>query len=391
MNAMLAVFLKEVKENLRDKRTVMSALLYGPLLGPVMFVMLINVLISRDMTKAEAPLEVPVIGIEHAPNLVSMLKQQGLVPKPPLADPGKAVTDRDADVVLSIPAGFGKAWDKGMPAQVDLIFDASRHDTQSTVKRLKHMLEGWGRQQAAMRLAARGLSPGLATPLVISERDQSTPASRSTMLFGMLPYFFVLAVFIGGMYLAIDLTAGERERQSLEPLFASPLARWRILVGKLAAIAAFSFASLVICAVTFSVAGNFMPTEKLGIAFDLGPGFIGEVLLLMLPLLAVFAVLQTLVAAFAKSFREAQTYLSILMIVPLLPTMLLTFMPVKTADWMYTVPLLAQQIGITELLRGEAVSVTQIGLALGSGFALALVIGLITARIYRSERLAISA
>jgi sodium transport system permease protein len=193
------------------------------------------------------------------------------------------------------------------------------------------------------------------------------------------------------MYLAIDLTAGERERQSLEPLFVNPVARWRILLGKLGAIAAFSTASLLLSVVAFGLAGHLVPTEKLGMALDLGPTFAVTVLVLMLPLVALLSVLQTLVAAFAKSYREAQTYLSILMIVPVLPSLLLSVIPVKSADWMYAVPLLGQQMGITELLRGGSVSGVDIVLSLLSGFAATLVVGLITARVYLSERLAISA
>jgi sodium transport system permease protein len=193
------------------------------------------------------------------------------------------------------------------------------------------------------------------------------------------------------MYLAIDLTAGERERQSLEPLFANPVARWRILVGKLGAIGAFSLASLVLTAVAFSLVGHILPAEKLGMSFDLGARFIGQSILLELPLIALFAVLETLVAAFAKSYREAQTYLSLLMIVPILPSMVMSFMPVKAASWMYAVPLLAQQIGVSDLLRGTPVSAASIGMALVTGFAFAAIIGVVTAWVYRSERLAISA
>ena len=391
MNSALVVFLKEVRENLRDRRTVFSALVYGPLMGPIIFVALMNTVISREMTKAEGPLEVPVIGAQYAPNLIDALKQQGLVPKPAIADPDKAVRERDADVVLRIPADYGKAWRSGEPAQVEVIFDSSQMGTGTPRERLEGMLKHYGSQQGALRLLARGLSPGLAAPVVVSERDQSTPQSRAGQLFSILPYFFVLAVYIGSMYLAIDLTAGERERQSLEPLFANPVARWRILLGKLGAIGAYSLASLVLTAVAFSVAGQFLPAEKLGMSFDLGPAFIGRVILLELPLIALFAVLETLVAAFAKSYREAQTYLGLLMIVPALPSIIMAFMPVKAAAWMYAVPLLGQQVGVSDMLRGVPVSAGHIGLALACGFAVAFILGLVTAAVYRSEKLAISA
>src|SRR6185437_2047868 len=190
-------------------------------------------------------------------------------------------------------------------------------------------------QQGALRLLARGLSPGLAAPVAVSERDQSTPQSRAGRILSFLPYFFVIAIYIGGMYLAIDLTAGERERQSLEPLFANPVARWRILVGKLGAISAFSLASLVLTVIAFVIAGGFLPTAKLGMSFDLGAGFVADAILLELQL----------IAAFAKSYREAQTYLGFLMIVPIIHSALMAVLQVKAAHWMYAVPLLGQQLG----------------------------------------------
>lgn len=391
MKALTTVFLKEVKENLRDKRTLTSALLTGPLIGPLIFVMLMNALVTRELNRAEQPLQVPVIGAQYAPNLIEALKQQGLAPQPPIADPESAVRDQDADLALRISPQFGKAWRQGEPAQVELIYDASRRDSSAAVERLKTMLQSYDRREGAMRLAARGLSPSVVQAVAVGERDQSTPQSRAGQMFSILPYFFVLTVFMGGMYLAIDLTAGERERQSLEPLFANPVPRWKILYGKLAAICVFSLASLLINVTAFSIAGHLLPAEKLGMTFNLGPAFAGKVLLLMLPLVMLLAALQTLVAAFAKSYREAQTYLSILMLVPALPSVMLGIMPMKTANWMYAMPLLGQQVGISELLRGGTVDAQQLATCLLSGLVVAALATLATAQVYRSERLAISA
>ena len=391
MNSSIVVFRKEVRENLRDKRTLINALFTGPLIGPLIFVMIMNVMISRQLNQAEAPLELPVIGASNAPNLVEALHQEGFDPRPPVADPIAAVRNRQVAAVLRIPAGFGKSWDRGDPAQVEIYYDSSQRDTGQAVGRLKDMVERYSRLNGALRLVARGLSPALANPVIVDERDQSTPQSRAGALFSILPYFFVLTVFMGGMYLAIDLTAGERERQSLEPLLVNPVAPWRILLGKIAAICLFSVASLLICVTAFIVAGHLIPTEKLGMELGLGPVFGLKVLVLMLPLVVLIAALQTLVAAFSKSYREAQTYLGILMLVPVLPSILLSVMPVKTAGWMYAVPLLSQQVGITELLLGGSVPAAQFAMCLLCGFTVAAIMLAITARIYGSERLAISA
>ena len=391
MKSALIVFLKEVRENLRDRRTVINTLLTGPLLAPVIFVLIINGVVSRELDKAEKPLPVPMVGAEHAPNLIAALKQQNIVIKDAPADPERAVREMDADLVLRIPATYDESWRKGESAQVELIYDESQRDAQGSVGRLRAVLDAYGQRTGALRLLARGISPSVIRPLEIAERDQSTAQTRSGTLFAMLPYFFILGAFIGGMALAIDTTAGERERQSLEPLLVNPVPRSRILLGKLAATSAFALTSVLLSIIAFSVVGRFMPTEKLGMSLEIGTHFALLTMLAMLPLVVLISTLQTLAAAFAKSFREAQTYLSLLMFVPAVPTMMLSLFPVKTQVWMYAVPLMGQQITITRLMRGEFVTAQQLGLCFACTAAAALVIYLVTAQIYRGERLAISA
>jgi sodium transport system permease protein len=390
MSAFTAVYWKEVRENLRDRRTLINALVTGPLLGPVMFIMLMNVTINREIAKADRPIAVPVIGAELAPNLVAALKSAGIDAQPALHDPENAVREQRTDIVVRISPHYAKAWNKGQTVQVELIYDSSRRDASTPVMRVRSVVESYGRREGAMRLIARGLSPTTAWPVQVADRDQATSQSRSGLMFSFLPYFFVLTVFLGGMYLAIDLTAGERERQSLEPLFVNPVARWKILAGKLAAICTFSLVSLLLTVGAFMTAPWFIPTEKLGIALDIGWRFSAQVILLMLPLILLLAALQSLVSAFAKSYREAQTYLSILMIIPILPSVLLSVIPVRAEPWMYAVPLLGQNLGIVQLLRGDGVPGWQLGLCLAGGFVAAVLAVWGTAMLYRSERLAIS-
>jgi len=390
MSAFTAVYWKEVRENLRDRRTLVNALITGPLLGPVMFIMLMNVMVNRELAKSDRPISVPVIGAEVAPNLIAALKGAGIDAAPAVPDPENAVREQRADIVLRISPEYAQAWSKGQAVQVELIYDSSRRDASTPVMRVRSVVESYGKREGAMRLIARGLSPTTAWPVQVADRDQATSQSRSALMFSFLPYFFVLTVFLGGMYLAIDLTAGERERQSLEPLFVNPVARWKILAGKLAAICTFSLVSLLLSVAAFATAPLFIPVEKLGIALDLGLRFGSQVVLLMLPLIVLLAALQSLVSAFAKSYREAQTYLSILMIIPVLPSALLSVIPVRAEPWMYAVPLLGQNLGIVQLLRGDGVPGWQLGLCLAGGFAAAVVAVWGTALLYRSERLAIS-
>lgn len=390
MNAAFVVFFKEVLENLRDRRTVMNALLLGPLLGPLLFVGLTSMLITRELDRGEKPIEVSIVGVENAPNLVQFLRQNGVKPKPAVDDPEMRVRVQDEDMVLRIPAEYAQAWNAGKTAQVELLFDSSQRDAASSVERLRGLVQAYSSQTGALRLLARGLAPAVATPVQVAARDQSTPQSRATLLFAMLPYFLILSAFMGGMYLAIDTTAGERERQSLEPLFANPVPRSRILAGKLAATFAFAMASLTLSLLAFGFAGGFIPVAKLGMVLDFGPHFAAVALLVMVPLVLLASCLQTLIAAFAKSYREAQTYLSLLLLVPMLPSAILAVLPLKAEAWMFGVPLLSQHLIITRLVRAETVSAQQLLLCLVCGLIAAVLVALVTARVYKSEKLAIS-
>lgn len=390
LRAALTVYLKEVRENLRDKRTVLNALITGPLLGPILFGMIFSFTLQRQLAEAEKPLPVPVVGAQYAPNLLHALEAQGLVVKPAPKDAAAAVRTHAAKVVLVIPPGFDAAWRKGQPAGVELYYDSARQDSGTPVHRLKKMLQTYAATLAAQRLLVRGISPVLMRPVVAEDRDLATPQSRSALMFSILPYFFVLTVFLGGMYLAIDTTAGERERQSLEPLLANPVGRGTLLAGKLAATVSFALVSLLLATVAFGVVGRFLPVEKLDIVLDLGPRFAAFVLLLMLPLAVLLATLQTLVSAYAKSYREAQTYLSILMLLPVIPSLLLAVLPVQAKPWMYAVPLLGQQLGIMDLVRGEAIGALPLAAVL-AGTSLAAVLAFALTRwLYASERLAVS-
>ena len=390
MSPALTVFIKECRESLRDRRVLINSLLLGPLLGPLLFLVLMRLVVGRELEKAEQPLPVVVIGAERAPELIAALGQMGLQELPPVADPELAVREQRIDLALRISAEFGVAWRAGRPAQVELLYDSSRRETQGDVERLRAMLDGYSHRNGALRLLARGLAPAIATPLVIAARDAATPQARGALLFAMLPYMLVLTMFIGGIWLAIDSTAGERERQSLEPLLINPVPRDRILLGKLMATAAFSLASLTLGLLAFLMAGRFMPTEQLGLSLALSPHFFAVALPMLVPLVLLVGITQILIAAFARSVREAQTYLGLAQLVPLIPSIVLSVLPVKAQSWMYAVPLLGQQLTVMRLLRAETVPGVALALsALVTLLAVAAVF-LLARRVYNSERLAIS-
>jgi len=391
MNAALAIYLKECRESLRDRRVLLNALVLGPLLGPLLFVVILRITIGTQLDRADKPLPVVVIGAQLAPNLVDMLQQQGLVVRPPMDDIEAAVRSQRIALALRISDSFPEDWNAGRPAQVEIIFDSSRRDNGGQVERLRSMLSYYSRRTSAMRLVARGVAPSVGTPLVISDRDQATAQARGALLFAMLPYFLILTSFIGGMWLAIDSTAGERERQSLEPLLANPVPRGQILLGKLLAAASFSFTSLTLGLTAFAVAARFLPTQKLEMSLDLGPKVIVTILPIMIPLVLLIVVTQMVVSAFAKTYREAQTYLGLLQLLPVIPSILLSVMPVAPQLWMYSIPLIGQQLAVMQMLRGESIVARPLTLCTLMTFLALGVMFMVARRIYQSERLAINA
>ena len=386
----LVVFAKECRESLRDRRVLLNALVLGPLFTPLLFLVLMHLIVGRELEKAERPLPVVVIGAEYAPNFIDDLRRQGMAVRPPVADPEAAVREQNADLVLRVSPHFAEDWNAGRPAQVELICDSSRQELRGAIDRLESMIENYTRRTGSLRLLARGIAPALLAPVVVATRDQATPEARGAMLLGMLPYFLILTALLGGMWLAIDSTAGERERQSLEPLLINPVPRAQILLGKLLATALFSFSSLVLGLLAFLAVGHLLPSDEPGLALSIGPGFIVKALPVFVPLVVLIAAAQIWVASFARSFREAQTYLGLAQLVPLVPSILLMAVPMRPQLWMSAIPIFGQQVAILHLLRGEAVNPAGIAIGVVVTLAATLLVFWLTLRLYASERVAIA-
>lgn len=390
-NPIWTIFRKEVLENLRDRKTVMNALIVGPLIGPVLFAILISTVMSRELSRAEKALELPVIGAEHAPNLVAFIATRNIKIEPAPEDPIAAIKAQDEEIILRIGKDYGESWRKGEPAQVELIYDGSRQDTEQSRRRVEEALTAYERQVGALRLVARGVSPLVIHPLAVVDRDQASDVARGAQFLAFLPYMLILGAFMGGMYLAIDTTAGERERQSLEPLLATPVPRGQIMLGKLTATSAFAIGSLLLTLVAFAVLLPQMPLTKLGLKFNLGPAVFLQLLLALAPVVLLASSLQTMIAANAKSYREAQSWLGLFSMVPLIPTMIMMVVPIKAQLWMFAVPLLAQHHAIMKLVRAEQILPMEWLTLAGSGLLIAGIAAAITARIYHRESLAVSA
>jgi sodium transport system permease protein len=390
MRTLLTVFRKEVLDNVRDRRTLVSALIMGPLFGPMLFAFMINLSIERSLENAERVIELPVIGREHAPNLVRYLQSRNI-------DTVDGPADRDAafdavatgahDVVLVIVAEFGEQFADAVPARVELIADRSNTQADREARRVRGALYAYSQELASIRLAARGVSPLALRPLNIDDVDVSTPSGRSAILLGMMSYFLIFAMLMGGMYLAIDTTAGERERGSLEPLLALPVTRNQLLLGKLAATCVFMALSLGLSLGSFYVALKFMPLDELGMTPNFGPLTVGAAFLVLAPFILLGAAVMTLVASFTKSYREAQTWLSGVLLAPTLPILIVSILTLRPRLEFMFVPSLSQHLLLVDMVKNEPLDPLHVAISAGSTLLLGGLLTWVCARLYRREGL----
>lgn len=386
METAFIVFLKEVRDNLRDRRTLMSALLFGPVIGPLLFVFLMKAAIMEGM-KGEGELPVTVIGAEHAPNLMQVLIEQGADIERVEGEPEALVKEKKERIVLVIPADIDARYREARPATVQLFFDRSDSTADRRADRLEKILTLHSRQLGAMRLQARGIAPEVMLPYFIDRVDLSTPMSRGVLIFGMLPYFVLLATIMGAFYLAIDTTAGERERGSLESLLSLPLSRAQIVIGKVAAATVFSMLSLSLTVVVFALAFPQLDLGGLGIRTSLDVMQVLSILLVSLPFTVFAAGMLTLVASYAKSYKEAQTYLSIVMLVPLIPVIVGTVMKAELSALGASIPGFSQHLLIMEIIKGAAVSPLLMLFSAGTTLAAGMLMAAGAVMLYRSERI----
>jgi sodium transport system permease protein len=388
MRALLTVFLKELKDNFRDRRTLLTALVFGPLGAPLLFATMITITVERGAERAEAPLALTVAGREHAPNLVAFLAQNGaeIATLPGGAEAAaEHVRTKRAAVVIVIPAEFGRRLRDGQPAAVQLYADTSNTSTNAAQSRAQRLIQAYSGQLASQRLQARGVSPLLAQPVYADVVDVATPAGRALLVLGMLSYFIVFSTLIGGMYVAIDATAGERERGSLEPLLTVAVPRERLAQGKIAATCFFMLLSLALALLGFVVALQFVPLERLGMQANFGVAEALVVFAVMLPFVLVGAALMTIVAGFTRSFREAQSWLTALLLVPTVPIIFAAIYQVQAADRLMWIPSLGQHLIITSLLRAEPLQPQHVALSVTATLLFGLALAWVAARLYRRE------
>lgn len=390
MRALGAVFIKELLENVREHRVLLSALFFGVLLAPLIFGASITMVSKRAVNSQDRPLSLTVSGAGHAPNLVNFLREQGTVITEAPHDEAQAVQaiqTGEHDLILLIEPDYAQALQTGEPAPLLLVMDTANNRAAAAGDRARLLLQAYGAQLSALRLLARGIDPAITQPMKVQLLDVATPAGRALLILGMMTYFCFMSLLVGGFYLAVDSTAGERERGSLEPLLSLPVSRATLVGGKMLATGVFMSLSLLLTLLAFVVVLHHIPLEALGMSANFGVPVALGIFALMLPFVPLGAGLMNAVAAFTRSNREAQTWLSMVMMLPLAPIIFAVFTETRPSMALMAVPSLGQHLLITSLMRGDEIAAEHIAVSALSTLAIGAVLVALAIRLYQREGL----
>lgn len=355
----LAVYRKEMVDALRDRRTLLTVLLSSVLMGPAVLIA-ISALVATLEQRAEQR-EVYVSGIENAPSLRNFLERQTSVVKPAPADfEARLRKAQFTDPVVVIPKDFEAALARGEAPAVEVVVDSANQRSQAGAGRVERLLEAFGRERAALTLALRGVSVDVLEPLRVEDRDLASTQTRATQITGMLPYFVMMAVLYGALNAALDTTAGERERGSLEPLLMNPLERWVLVLGKWAAVASVGMLIAVLSSLSFLPGQWLLRSDTLAAMFQYGLREASMFLVVLLPFAAAVSALLMAVAIRCKSFKEAQASATVVMLAASLLPLIAVFSLGSESPWYLWVPALAQNVLMTHVLKGETLSAAQL-------------------------------
>jgi sodium transport system permease protein len=356
------VFRKELIDALRDRRTLLVVLLSSVAIGPLVMIAL-SALVAGIEKRAEER-TVAVAGIEHAPTLRNYLERQTYrIDEAPADYEAQLKSQSLGDPVLLIGKEFEAELARGEPPLLEIVSSSGNQRAGTSVNRLTRLLRGFSSEHATLRLALRGVAPATLEVVEVHERDLANPQSRAAQLTGMVPFFVLMAVLYGALNAALDTTAGERERGSLEPLLMNPASRMSLVIGKWGAVAAVGMLIALLSCFSFLPAQSLLRSETLAAMFQFGPQEALLFLALLAPLAAALSAVMMAIAIRCKTFKEAQANNTVVILgVSLLP-LVTVFNQSGEAPWHLAVPALGQVALMNRVLKGEAVGMQDMALA----------------------------
>jgi len=387
MHSILSVFKKEVIDNIRDRQTMFYALLFGPLLLPLMVAGSMIAAFKQMSIDFNEITELPVINASSAPNLVSFLRQNNIDAVDAPEDYQAALLNADVPVILEIAEDYGENLANGKPAPLILYSNDANKDSSKSARKIASLLRLHEQTLDTLRMQARGLDPTVFDSVMLEQVDVSSEGAGGQLLASMLPFLLIMSMVMGGFYLAIDTTAGERERHSLEPLLSLPITRTTVVIGKYLATLAFVTLSGLLTAVALTLLFHYFPSEALSSVVKLDATTIARAFLLALPLTLLITSLLITVSALTRSTKEAQTYLGILMVIPMAPFFLLQFMSIKSADVIMSLPMMSQYKLLEKVATSEPIDPNHIVLSVCGTLLCAFLLLFVAVWLYRQDRI----
>jgi len=360
----LAIYLKEMKEVLRDRKTLIFMVALPTLVVPVLMNVMIGFIVKAEKKAQTETLTFAIFGAEHLPDLANAFSEEEGFEKvniPTQEAIASAIEENKIKFGLVIPQTAREQLESG--EQVAVQFYYNNASVTSKVKnRAGKVIRVFGERYRSERLAGLGLDTPqeqkhLLNPITIEEHN--TADMREVLgerVGGMLPYLFIIFCFMGALYPAIDLGAGEKERGTLETLLLAPIPRFQIVLGKFFVIFTTGVTAALLCLTSMGV---MLAAKGQEITGELGEviasvSVVDLVLIaaMLIPTAAMFAALLLSVSIYAKSFKEASAYcgpLNFLVIVPAFIAML----PIVKLDWYWAmVPITNISLAIKELIKG---------------------------------------
>jgi len=379
------VFWKEIIDNARDRRSLLVAFIY-PLMGPVLLGLLISAVVGVVTAKPTAETKLAISGLEHAPQLAAFLKQKGIIAIPAPADPATAVRKGAVESVLIVSEEFSDRFKAERTATLSVVVNSSRLPGLLALNRIAGILGEFNREVWEERFASRGIDHRVIQPLAIKSINVAEGEHIAEFLLFMVPPLFIFNLFMGGVYLAIDVTSGERERGSLEPLLINPIERWGLMLGKYGSALFFTAAAVLVQLIAFRLVFEIVEAPDLGFTRTLSLVNIIGIFIITLPLMMLAVGVQVVIATITRSLKEAQTYLGLLPLVPAIPGLVMVFAPVQVQDWMMPIPVFSQTLLLGQIVRGEGVELVNVAVSMGTSTAIAALLILLTARMFDREK-----
>lgn len=387
MNHSFIIVKKEILDALRDSKSMATAFLLPLILAIVSFGST-HFLVSMQSDSSEITL--PVQGKAHVQPLIDVFKEAGIKIVDAPEDPEQAIRNQEFDMVLVVSNNFTHDFRQQRSAKINLLSDHSRTNTQAKVARIRYLVNRWSQHTGALRLLTRNVSPGIATPVTIHDINVTSDQRLASKILAGLPMFILMIAFASGIGMISDMASGERERRSLEPLLINPVSHVNVFLGKWVAAAAVTFTVTAIGIALQFVSIHLSPMAELGLRLTMGADKFFIILLILIPVIFFAVSLQLLVSFFARSFKDAQSYNSLIIMLPMAPGLYLTFNAGSAETWQMFIPLLGPTALFVDIIGGDGASILHVFITSLVSIACASVCTLVGMQVLKKEKIIIS-